>query len=399
MQIESDSRQQTEEEIKQLHKEQIDLISEIVDKDDKSMGEKILLLAQKYERLIDLNDPMLPKEFTINQISTEITRSLRANQCKIAPWVSEYLPEKYKNANLSKWGKLAHNVHEIAIGSVLPSQPLEQCSTEFLVPLLELFQKFKREGGGNIFDNSIDEIRRILLDRGVKEAGGEKLRDPISARDYRFEIPDDAELEELNKEVVTQCERVIYEYDVFIHKKYPVYPATTKEKARQYGNAFRVYANMMAIVNEEKWSGDVDLWFDRNYWKKSQSSHKSGNSTFFPTTLCAKCSANVDEDPKDFHVVRYDSNSPTGYRCDNCGGTKIMKRFNSREQVGDKSAEMDRLASEIVNHIPHYVDVFQDVRKNNMNPAIYARKRAIANRFRIASMGKEEIVVPRKKAK
>ena len=395
MQEIADSRQQAEEELKRLRSEENELLDSI-DKNDGSMKDKIIRLAEVMEHRLDLGDQQCT--YLVHEISTQITRSLRSLRCPIAPWVHDYLPEKYKNPDLARWGKLAKNVHEIAIGTVLPRQPLEECSIATIETTLETMIRFKKENGGNIFDNQIDLFRRELVDRGVKEAAGEKYRDPISARDYRFEIPNDAELAELNNEVVVQMRRVIHEYEVFV-ENFIEYPGYTKEDARKWGNAARTYANMMAIVNEKKWSGEIDFWLDRNYWKKSQSSHKSGNSTFFDTTLCGRCSKNIDEDPKDFHVTKYDKTSPTGYRCDNCGSFEIDDRFNSREQVGDKSPEIDRMASDIVNHLEYYVDIFKDWRQRSLNPAIYARKRAISERFRRAAFGKDEIVVPRKKNK
>ncbi len=367
---------------------------------DGTMKQKVQLWAQILEKRHELLDESLPKDFTVQQISTYISRTLRSLNHPIAHWVSEYLPDKYKNSNMFKHEKLILNLKDLIDWSVEPTDQIEQCSNLQLESLVQYIDKTKAiaDDIGTLLNHRKELALQEAIRRGLDKIAGEKIRDPISARDYRYEIPEDADLDELNREVVTQGERVIHEYDVFIHEKYIAYPAGTKAKARQYGNSFRVYANLMAIINEEKWSGDGDFWFDRNYWKKVQSSHKSGNSTFFPTTLCARCSANIDEDPKDFHVMKYDISSPTGYRCDNCKGTDVLPRFNSREQVGDKGPEVDRLASEICNHITHYVEIFQDVRMNNMNPAIYARKRAISERFRRAAFGKDEIVVPRKKA-
>ena len=366
---------------------------------DGTMKQKIQLWAQVLEKRIEILDESLPKDFSVDQISSYISRNLRSLNHPIAHWVSEYLHEKYKNPNIHKHSKLILNLKDLIDASVQPTERIEQSSNMQLDTLVQYIDKAKdmSDDIGTLLNHRKEIALQEAIRRGMKSIAGEKIRDPISARDYRYEIPEDADLDELNREVITQGERVIHEYDVFIHDKYWPYRAGTKDKARQYGNSFRVYANMMAIINEEKWSGDSDFWFDRNYWKKVQSSHKSGNSTFFPTTLCARCSANIDEDPKDFHVMKYDISSPTGHRCDNCKGTKTLLRFNSREQVGDKSPEVDRMASEICNHIIHYVEIFQDIRRNNMNPAIYARKRTISERFRRASFGKDEIVVPRKK--
>jgi DNA-directed RNA polymerase subunit RPC12/RpoP len=395
---EGDSRQQTEEQLRELRQEERDLYDSL-ENHNETLKSKILRIAQVIEERINLLDPMLPKELSINQISSIITRQLRAYNMPFAHWVSEYLPDKYKNPNIHKHTKLIIDLKDLIDASVQPTELIEQSSNIQLDSLVQYIDRAKNinDDLGTLLNSRKEIALQEAVRRGMKEIAGEKIRDSISARDYRFEIPDDAELAELNAEVIKQGERVLHEYDVFIHEKYPVYPATIKEKARQYGNSFRVYANMIAIINEEKWSGDVDFWLDRNYWKKVQSSHKSGNSTMFPTTLCLRCSKDIDENPKDFHVTKYDKTSPTGYRCDNCGSIEIDDRFTSREQVGDKGPEVDRMASDIVNHIEHYVDIFKDVRINNMNPAIQARKRAISNKFRIASMGKEEIVVPRKK--
>jgi hypothetical protein len=397
VQIEGDSRQVTEDKLRELRQEERDIYDSF-EIHDTTLKSKILRIAQVIEERINLLDPMLPKELSINQISSTITRQLRAFNMPFAHWVSEYLPDKYKNPNIHKHSKLIIDLKDLIDASVSPTELLEQSSNIQLESLVQYIDKAKNVNDdlGTLLNSRKEIALQEAIRRGMREIAGEKIRDAITARDYRFEIPEDAELDELNAEVITQLRRVIHEYEVFI-QNFIEYPGYTKEDARKWGNSARTYANMMAIVNEKKWSGEVDFWLDRNYWKKAQSSHKSGNSTFFPTTLCAVCSKDIDNDPKDFHVTKYDKTSPTGYRCDNCGSIEIDDRFNSREQVGDKGAEVDRMASDIVNHLEYYVDIFKDWRIRSLNPAIYARKRAIANKFRDSSMGKEAIVVPRKK--
>jgi len=393
-----DSRQVDEERLRQLRKEERD-IYKALDGDQETLKSKIIRLAEIIEERINLADTMLPKDLTVNQISSNISRTLRSLQMPFAHWVSEYLPEKYKNPNIHKHNKLIITLKELLDQSVEPTERIEQCSNMQLETLVSYIKRAKdmSDDVGTLLNHRLEAAQQEAIARGMGEIGGDKIRDSISARDYRYEIPESATLDELNHEVITQGERVREAYRVFLYDKYWPYRAGTEAKARQYGNSFRVYANMIEIINEEKWSGEGDFWFDRNYWKKVQSAHKSGNSTFFPTTLCAHCSADIDNDPKDFHVMKYDSSSPTGFRCDNCKGIEVLDRFNSREQVGDKSPEVDRLASEICNHIVHYVEIFQDVRKYSMNPAIYARKRAISQPFREAAFGKDRLVVPRKK--
>jgi len=361
------------------------------------MKDLIIQIADSMAERYEIGDQALPPTFTLSQISTSISRALAPNPISIL--VRRYLPEKYKNINMQRAAGLIDQLNSIIEHCEHDvRKQLEECSNLAIETQVQFIDKAKNinDDIGTILNTKKETILQEAIRRGMREIAGEKIRDAITARDYRFEIPEDAELEELNQEVVTQLRRVIHEYEVFI-QNFQEYPGYTKDDARKWGNSARTYANMMAIVNEKKWSGEVDFWLDRNYWKKAQSSHKSGNSTFFPTTLCAVCSKDIDNDPKDFHVTKYDKTSPTGYRCDNCGSTEIDDRFNSREQVGDKSPEIDRMASDIVNHLEYYVDIFKSWRIRSLNPAIYARKRAISNKFRDSSMGKEAIVVPRKK--
>jgi hypothetical protein len=390
-----DSRQHTEEQLKKLKLEENDLLDSI-DNNDGSMKQKIIRLAEVMEQRLDLGDQQCT--FLVHQISREITRTLRSLRCPIAPWVSEYLPEKYKDPELSRWGKLAKNINEVSIGSVLPSQQLEQSSTNEIEAALETIVKFKKEGGGNIFDNQIDLLRRELLDRGVMLAAGEKMRNPISERDYRYDIPDYFGLEELNQEVISQGNRWIQALNVFFNKKYPDRPGHIRQEVYKWANAIRVIANIHEVINEDKWSGDMSFWFDREYHAKIQSKHDAGNSTMWNTTLCASCSKNVDEDPKDCVKMKYWRPSPTKHICPQCGGTEIKLRENTREQVGDKEGDVFRDASDVLNHIPFYADIFIQYAENEKSPPIYSRKDAISGPFSKSAIGGvDKLVVPRNK--
>lgn len=75
-------------------------------------------------------------------------------------------------------------------------------------------------------------------------------------------------------------------------------------------------------------------------------------------------------------------------------------RENTREQVGDKEADVYRDASDVLNHIPFYADVFISYVERVKSPPIYARKSAIAGPFSKSAIGGvDKIVVPRKKNK
>ena len=392
----TDSRHDAEEELRKLRYQENLLIKQITENEG-TMKDKIIALAQTMEKRIELLDC----DYPISEISTQITRTLRQMDCPIADVVRRYLPEKYKNPELAKWGKLASLTQTMAEGGLDVRSPLEQCSIGELETYLEAKQQAKNNLDNAItqLNGDIDSIRREALRRGVKQLAGEKIRDQISARDYRYEIPDYFGLEELNKEVVLQGNRLIRAYNIFFNQKYPAYPHTIRQEAWKTANAVRTYANLIETVSEEKWSGEKEFWFDREYWKLVQSSHDAGNSTKFPTTLCKRCSENVVNDPKDFHRMKYWRPSPTGYICDNCGGTEIDERENTREQVGDKEPHVIRDAADVLNHLQYYPEICIEWRKRALNPAIYARKKAISEPFRKAAFGKEDLVVPRQKKK
>jgi hypothetical protein len=398
----TDSRTATEEELRGLRYQENILVDKIVHHEG-SMKSMIIELADSMARRFELLDPLFPADFSLNQISTEIGRILRSQPepCPIGSWVRDYLPTKYKNTNMQREVGLISQLNNIIEHCAVSSRnSIEQSTTTELESQLEYITKAEhlKDDIGTQLTTKKWAIRAEGMRRGVSLCE-EKYRDQISSKDYRFEIPDDLTLQQANEQVMIQGARYEKEIHTFYQVNYPEYPATVIEDALKYANSTRVMANIWAIINEKKWSGDVVHWLDRNYWKKAQSSHKSGNSTYFPTTLCARCSSNIENDPKDYHVTRYDKSSPTGYRCDNCGCIEILVRENTREQIGDKSAEMDRFAEDIIKHIPDYTETPMDWRERYLNPAIYARKKAISNKFRIAAFGKEEMVIPRKENK
>ena len=398
----SNSRYTDEEQLRALRYQENILLEKIVNHEG-TMKDLILKLADSMAARYELLDPCFPPEFALSQISTEITRALRAQPepCPVASCVRQYLPVKYKNANMARECDLIEKLNTIIEHCGVPlHKKIEQCSHSELETLNEYIKKAKhlKDDIGTQLTSKEWEVRAEAVRRGIN-LGTDKLRDQISARDYRYEIPDYFGLEELNNEVILQGNRLLRAQDKFINQKYPQCPAVVRQDAYRYAHCFRVWANVFEDVIEDKWSGEDEFWYDREFWKEVQSSHKSGNSTFFNTTLCAHCSKDIKENPKDFHRMKYWRPSPTGFICDNCGGTKIYQRENSREQVGDKNPNVLRDAADLLNHAQYYSDIFIDWRKRFKSPEIYARKAAISEEFRKAAFGKEKIVVPRKQPK
>jgi len=387
-----DSRQITEEELRLYRRKENSLLDEIINSHG-TTADKVLELAKTMEERINRNDPLL--QFGVDQICTIISRTLRSQNppCAFASCVRNILPDKYKNMRMVREVKIIDSLHNL-IEDCAPD--VRNCDNMTLESSLQFLKKADhlKADLGTLLTNKIWTVRAEGLKRGIG-MDDEKYRDQISARDYRYELPADLDLKSANEEVIFQGNREIAAKVKFL-EKYAECPATVLSDAIQYANSFRVSANMFEDVVEDKWSGEMEFWFDREYWNKVQSAHKAGNSTLWPTTLCARCSENVAEDPKDFHRMKYSPKSPTGFLCDNCGGFEVLERENTREQVGDKEANVFRDAADLLNHMPSYANIYLDWHKRFKSPEIYARKAAISDEFEDAAFGKGKIVVPRK---
>lgn len=403
------SRNAVEEQLRELRQQETNLLDAILNHDG-SMKDKILQLAQTMEQRINLLDPMLPKNLTINQISSEIRRSLLSLQIPIGNYVHEYLPDKYKDEIHSRCAKLRQAITKIENTDrmVKPCENIEQCSAEELPQVLENEKLLKNAADDFVTEakkevtnrsNRIIQIRQRAMDLGIDHLLDESYRRPITCYDFRMSVPDDQQLEFYNKQTsenLIATGEVITEFGA---KDFLDFPPLDIDDAKRFTETSRIWRIIFATVKEKKWSGSIGFWMDRNYWQKVQSSHDSGNSTKFDSTLCAWCSRDIDKDPEDRHIMNYDKKSPTLFRCDNCHGTAVLDKGNTREQVGDKKEENDRLAADIIDYAPFYGDIFEFWReaKWGLNPTVYGRKRAIKEPFSKAAFGKEDIVVPKNK--
>jgi hypothetical protein len=393
-----DSRQQTEDQCRELILQEKNLITDL-ENNEGGLESKLQRWAQIVEELV--NSANQNYNFTISQISTYIRRECYKRKFKFSHNVDRYLSEKYKNPNMVRIHRLEDKLEDTLCPQI-EGKPLEQLSRLEMEFEKELIRKTRDEADKEIMrlNHKEEELDQEAIRRGYDEFGGEKIRDQISERDYRYDIPDYFGIDELNNEVILQGNRWIKALDVFFNKKYPDRPGHIRQEIYKWANALRVIANVHEVINEDKWSGDLSFWFDREYHAKIQSKHDAGNSTMWDSTLCHNCSQNIDEDPKDCVKMKYWRPSPTGYICGQCGGTKILDRENTREQVGDKEADVYRNAADVLNHIPFYADVFVSYVSNVKSPAIYARKAAIHEPFsKSAISGVGAQVIPRKKTK
>lgn len=398
MPTDNDSRQQTAEQLRELRFQEENLINDLLNNDG-GLATKLQSWAQIVEELINSTDENY--NFAISYISTYIRRECFKRHLKFSHNVDRYLSEKYKNPNMVRIYHVEDKLED-ALCPQSEDKSIEQFSLTELEFEHELLEKT---------DNEIDKLvmqinqKKEMVEaeaakRGVK-LNNVEYRPPITSKDYRYDIPDYFGLAELNEEVTNQGNRWIRALDKFFNHKYPERPAVVRQKAWKYANAIRTVANLYETVNEDKWSGDKSFWFEREYCAKIQSKHDAGNSTMFDTTLCANCSKDVANDPKDCVKMIHWRPSPTGFLCPFCKGYEVLDRENTREQVGDKEADVFRDATDVLNYMNEYPDVFIDYVENFKSPEIYARKAAIAGEFSRSSIGgvdKQVVHLQEKKA-
>ena len=125
----------------------------------------------------------------------------------------------------------------------------------------ELLQKtkFDMDKEQMRINHRIEDIDREAINRGYDEIGGEKIRDQISERDYRYEIPEDLGLDYLNEQVTIQGNKWIKALNVFFNIKYPDRKGHIRKEIYHWCNAIRVIANVQEVINEDKWRRRCDF--------------------------------------------------------------------------------------------------------------------------------------------
>jgi hypothetical protein len=369
---EGDSRQQTEEEKRNLRASERVIIDEITNNEG-SIKSKALEWAQILERRIELLD--VP--FQVDQICTDMKRVLRSMGCKIADNLDHYLPEKYKDQSYSKWGKLGAVAQALQEGRMPYGQRLEQCSNPEMETVYETKLEMKNELDRTIstLNKEIAQIEFVAYKKKF-QLSGHKFRRPISEADFDEDVPKTLE------------EKVEYNADLLndlgdgfkdIAIKYRKSPPRIEAELDEDTNILETVLVVIQPLRDFKSTGDILHAFERQYISDIQSKHAAGNSDKFPTKVCKKCSdvATLRSDPE-FELMLFDSTSPTGYRCRKCKGTEPRLRGMSREQVGDRTAFLFNKAEDVVRYLPlfgkmmsrlgHYVQLKEDSRKDVIAP-------------------------------
>ena len=113
MQEVTDSRQQTEQEKKELRSEEADILKQIVNSESTYQSK-----FDKWVQILDRRRELLDVDFAIDQTSTYMRGIL--GELPIAANVNHYLADKYKDANMMRFGSVDKKLKQ-----------LQNCSTTY----------------------------------------------------------------------------------------------------------------------------------------------------------------------------------------------------------------------------------------------------------------------------
>jgi hypothetical protein len=372
-----------------LKREQTTLLDSI-DQEDSSQGKRIQRIAEIIEQRINLGD--LDCDYPVNQISTQLKRILEGKP--IASFLHRYLPDKYKDPRDQENAKLAEH---LTSGRLMVCQRIDDLSNEQLERYFESRIEYDDMLDNNIRVNNkeIERCQQIAEERHL-ELGGYKFRKPISIHDIKGEVVETLEgLNEATYKNVKQSSKYLDK----IAEVYKEFPATDYDDAKKFYLGTAAFNTVLAPHQDFKWTGDYAHWFDRGYLEVMQGKHGSGNSDKFMSILCTWCSRDIDDDPNDYERMYMDKESPTGYRCRNCGGVNFIERETTREQVGDRKEYIFNTAKDVLENFPFFADFLHDHNKKYVMPYENARKLRISGQFSNSAIAGTDTKVIKSKVK
>ena len=152
MQEVADSRQQTEQEKKELRKEEETILNDLVNSNG-TLTAKIKRWAEILERRIELLDCNFP----VSYISTHIAHIL--GDLPIAHNVNRCLPDKYKDPSQQRFHGVEKKIQQLKDGTHAECEAIENCSSESLPLLLENWQNTKNKA-----DDVVTEAKKFVTD-------------------------------------------------------------------------------------------------------------------------------------------------------------------------------------------------------------------------------------------
>jgi hypothetical protein len=294
--------------------------------------------------MTELADPTLLKEgfqiFSIQQISTELSRYFTRKGLKIAPWVHDYCPPKYKD------GSKIHNSSSDVRAAEPRGIDLLISFGEKKRELLEEIQTVSNADLNALYDlqNEIkNKCESIARDRKILLVGHEN-REQYRTRKLEPKITTYLEACYWFQQVAFQA------YIDLVHENPP-----PLEKEKDWINGLLAAGRVYLDMRNEKRSLTTFQWLDRIKYLVHQSKH--GAAVFEPveTQICDNCwdDKNMREREGCNAEMEYDYSSPTHWRCSTCGGISGKWRTLTREQCGDNKIPVITYAQELIHYLLH----------------------------------------------
>ena len=346
MQEVEDSRQQTEEQKRELINQENQLIDAIVNNDG-TVKDKVAI----WERIIKERIALLDCDFPVDQICTYMKRQLRQLDCQTADIIHRYVSDDCKDPSYSKWGKTGRTVQMLQEGRLPVGYALEDLSNSEMEVVYEKVLAAKDE-----FDRAISQLNKqrsqieFVAYKKHFQLSGNRFRRPISQSDFDEDVP-----KSLEEKVEYNAGLLDDLGDGFkdLSKKYQKSPPMIEEEVDEDTNILETVLIVIQPLRDFKSTGDIVHAFERQYVSQVQSKHAAGNSSKFPNKLCKNCSdlETLRGDPE-YELMLFDTTSPSLYRCRKCKGTEPRLRGMSRENVGDRTAVLWNAAENTVLYLP-----------------------------------------------
>ena len=256
MQEVADSRQQTEQEKKDLRNEEASILNDVVNANG-TLTAKIKRWAEVLERRIELLDC----NFSVSYISTYITHKL--GELPIAHNVNRCLADKYKDPAQQRFHSVEKKLQQLKDGTHNEYERIEECSADALPHLLENWRNTKNKADELVTEakklitdsnNQITIIRQRAMELGMDGLLDENYREPISCYDFRMPVPDDKELEWYNKQTSENLIATGKWMIKFAKEDFLDFPPHDKDKAKVYTETSRIWRILFTTITEKKWS-------------------------------------------------------------------------------------------------------------------------------------------------
>lgn len=305
-------------------------------------------------------------EEQINQISVIITDMYEQHGIRNWHHVCDFLPSKWKDPNKQTF----KSIDDDSYGRLPPEGTVDYIKVlqDFIKDVPTLPPEVNKQAfslvtkGKDVIDKD-SQLRKypILHDRA-----DEKYRDPVNTLKGQSMIT-------VMEEAIDRHIKKWQELKQDVHE----FPPEFAVDAERYARGINAATSLIYPFVDDKCSMDSLEWWNHETFRQHHGKHASAVDQPVMTNLCIICSEGVDEDPNAFVEMYSDINSPTFWRCRQCGGTEGRWRDMTREQIGDKTPDILQAAKDFASHIPGYIELCKWYR-NWKQLRIYARKDRLA---------------------